>query len=91
MVRIGCAIHIFVPFVVLRNDFDFVRNWDTIRSNADWIVQLHSPSDKLIPVEEGRFVAEQLKSEYMELQRRGHFMGGELPEVLKVIREKCLT
>ena len=27
------------------------------------LFQLHSPSDKLIPVAEGRFVAEKLKSE----------------------------
>lgn len=67
----------------------FFRNWDAIRSNTEWTVQLHSPSDKLIPVEEGRFVAEKLKSEYSELERRGHFMGKELPEVLKAIKEKC--
>lgn len=65
------------------------RDWDTMRANAEWIVQLHSPSDKLIPVAEGRFVAEKLKSEYLELERRGHFMGHELPEVLKAIRSKC--
>ena len=36
-----------------------------MRANTQWIVQLHSPSDKLIPVEEGRFVADKLKSNYM--------------------------
>ena len=60
-----------------------------MRANTEWIVQLHSPSDKLIPVAEGRFVAEKLKSEYMELERRGHFMGEQLPEVLKIIKQKC--
>jgi hypothetical protein len=40
-------------------------------------------------VAEGRFVAEKLKSEYMELERRGHFMSKQLPEVLKVIKQKC--
>ncbi|CAF3100395.1 unnamed protein product [Rotaria sp. Silwood2] len=64
-------------------------NWDAIRTNTEWIVQLHSPSDKLIPVVEGRFVAEKLKSEYMELERRGHFMGKQLPEILSVIKKKC--
>lgn len=67
----------------------FHRNWDTIRSNTEWIVQLHSPSDHLIPVAEGRFVADKLKSEYMELERRGHFMGQQLPELVKVIKAKC--
>ena len=67
------------------------RNWDAIRANAQWIVQLHSPSDKLIPVAEGRFVADKLKSEYLELERRGHFMGEQLPELIKVIKKKCAT
>ncbi|CAF1154882.1 unnamed protein product [Rotaria sordida] len=49
-------------------------DWDAIRGNTEWIVQFHSPSDKLIPVEEARFVADKLKSEYRELERRGHFM-----------------
>ncbi len=40
-------------------------------------------------MEEGRFVADKLKSDYMELERRGHFMGEQLPEVLKVIKQKC--
>lgn len=60
-----------------------------MRKNADWIVQLHSPSDHCIPVTEGRFVADKLKSEYMELERRGHFMGPRLPEIPRIIREKC--
>lgn len=62
-----------------------------MHANAEWIVQLHSPSDKLIPVVEGRFVAERLRSKYMELERRGHFMGKQLPEVLSVIKKKCST
>ncbi|CAF1500144.1 unnamed protein product [Rotaria magnacalcarata] len=66
-------------------------DWDTIRTNTHWIVQLHSPTDKLIPVAEGRFVADKLKSEYMELERRGHFMGKQLPEVLSVLKKKCCT
>ncbi|CAF0840489.1 unnamed protein product [Adineta ricciae] len=64
-------------------------NWEAMRANAEWIVQLHSPTDKFIPVAEARFVAENLKSEYMELKNRGHFMGAQLPEVLKVLKEKC--
>jgi predicted alpha/beta hydrolase family esterase len=59
-----------------------------MKNNTKWIVQLHSPTDKLIPVEEGRFVADKLKSEYMELERRGHFMSKQLPEIIKIIKEK---
>ena len=60
-----------------------------MRSNAQWIVQFHSSSDKLIPVEEGRFVAEKLQSEYIELEHRGHFMAKQLPEILNIIQKKC--
>ncbi|CAF4263312.1 unnamed protein product, partial [Adineta steineri] len=58
-------------------------------TDLEWIVQLHSPSDHLILVAEGRFVADKLQSEYMELEKRGHFMEHQLPEVLKVIKQKC--
>ena len=40
-----------------------------MRKNTQWIVQLHSKDDKFIPVEEGRFVAKKLKSEYMEFKK----------------------
>ncbi len=67
----------------------FRRNWDAMRENTDWIVQLQSSTDPLIPIEEGRFVAEKLKAEYIELKDAGHFMAKEIPEVVKVIEEKC--
>ena len=70
------------------NEASFARDWDAIRKNAGWIVQLHSEGDHLIPVDEGRFVAEQLQSEYMELEGRVHFMDDDLPEVARVIKEK---
>lgn len=69
----------------------FDRDWETIRKNAEWIVQLHSAGDDLIPVEEGRFVAEKLQSEYIELEGRVHFMEDELPEVARVIKEKTVS
>lgn len=37
--------------------------WETIRKNAEWIVQLHSLDDPFIPIEEARHVAENLQSE----------------------------
>jgi predicted alpha/beta hydrolase family esterase len=60
-----------------------------MRKNTDWIVQFHSPDDPMIRVEEGRFVAEKLKSEYTEIPDRGHFTIEQMPEVVKVIEEKC--
>jgi len=58
--------------------------WDRIRKNAGWIVQFHSDDDFLVPVEEGRFVAKQLQSEYHELEGHEHFFEPfrELPEAI---------
>lgn len=48
-------------------------NWANIRRNTGWIVQLHSTDDPLVPVSEGRVVAEELQSRYIELNGRSHF------------------
>jgi predicted alpha/beta hydrolase family esterase len=61
-----------------------------MRENTKWIVQLQSPTDPLIPIEEGRFVAEKLKAEYIELKDAGHFMDKTIRDVVKVILAKCL-
>lgn len=60
-----------------------------MRENTDWIVQFHSPTDPLIPIEEARFVADKLKSEYIEIKEAGHFMGGHIPQVIEIIEKKC--
>ncbi|KAG2172021.1 hypothetical protein INT43_001498 [Umbelopsis isabellina] len=54
----------------------FDRPWDfeAIRNNAGFIIQYSSPSDKLVPIAEQRYVSEQMQSEYHELERRGHFI-----------------
>ena len=62
-----------------------------IRKHAEWIVQLHSPNDEGIPVAEGRFVADKLQLEYMKMEGRGHFVDDELPEVVRVIKEKTVS
>ena len=60
-------------------------DWQKIRKNADWIVQLHSADDDVISV------AEKLQSEYMELERRGHFVDKDLPDVARGIKEKTFS
>jgi len=60
-----------------------------MRENTEWIVQFGSPTDPFIPVEEARFVADKLKSEYIELKDAGHFIVKQIPEVVKIIEDKC--
>ena len=62
--------------------------WERIKSNAGWIVQLHSTNDRLVPVAEGREVARQLGSEYIEHSNRGHFLKRTMPEVVEILERK---
>lgn len=48
--------------------------WETMRSNAKWIVQYGSMDDPFIPIEEARHVAEHLKTDYIEHEDRNHYM-----------------
>lgn len=65
--------------------------WETIRSNVEWIVQLHSQDDPFIPIEEARHVAQNLKSEYIEHQNRGHYMTMQLQDVIDIVEAKSTS
>ena len=62
--------------------------WRRIKDNAQWIVQLHSTNDRLVPVAEAREVARQLGSEYVEYPNKGHFLKRTMPEVVEVLERK---
>ena len=51
--------------------------WDAIKANQQWIIQFHSEDDYLIPVDEARYVRDQLTPDYFEFKDRGHFMGSD--------------
>ncbi len=60
-----------------------------MRENTEQVVQFHSLIDPRIPVEEGTFVPEKLKSEYVGLEDVGHFIIEQIFEVVKIIEDKC--
>ena len=62
-------------------------NWDDIKKNQKWIIQFSSINDNFIPIEESRFIHENLGTEYYELNQ-GHFVGSTLPELIEVIKNK---
>ena len=62
-------------------------NWAAIRRNTGWIVQFHSEDDPLVPVSEGRAVAQEIQSEYIELNGRSHFFE-PCEELLQVLCSK---
>ena len=72
--------------------FDKPWDWESIRNNQQWIVQFASMDDPWIPIEEPRFVHKNLKSQYHEFTKQGHFGGDyykvEFPELVQVIKKK---
>lgn len=63
----------------------FSRPWDfeAIRRNQDFIIQFNSTDDGFIPIEEARYVHEQLATDYTEFADRGHFFQDTFPEVVE--------
>ena len=68
-------------------------DWERIRANQQWIIQYASVDDHCIPIEEGRYVRDQLQTEYYEFTDRGHFLGSssggkQFPELVVALSEK---
>ena len=72
--------------------FDEPWDWDDIKNNQHWAIQFASVDDPWIPIEEARFIHQQLSSTYYEFTNRGHFGcdRNELifPELIKAIKDK---
>lgn len=72
--------------------FDQKWQWNRIKQNVSWIVQFHSLNDPYIPIEEARYIAKQLDTEYYEYPDQGHFSSdvgkNEFPELVDVIKRK---
>jgi len=68
--------------------YDTPWQWEKIKNNQSWIVQLASQDDPFIPVQEARYISKQLGSEYYEFGDQGHFQNREVDEMLRVVLEK---
>ena len=55
--------------------FDKLWKWEQIRKNQKWTVIFASQDDPWIPIEEARFLHQQLQCEYHEFTNQGHFGG----------------
>ncbi|MDP1835414.1 MAG: alpha/beta hydrolase [Chlamydiales bacterium] len=58
--------------------FDRPWQWDAIRANQKWIVVFASIDDPWIPIEEPRYLKDQLGADYHEYADQGHFGGDYL-------------
>jgi len=72
--------------------YDKPWDWRSIKHNQRWIVQFASTDDPWIPIEEPRFIKEQLQTDYHEFSNQGHF-GGDyykttFPELVFQVNKK---
>ena len=68
--------------------FEEPWDWKAVKANQNFIVQFASTDDPYIPIEEPRYIHEQLATDYHEEANRGHFMDYSFPELVSVIQEK---
>jgi predicted alpha/beta hydrolase family esterase len=62
--------------------------WTKIQENCQFIIQLHSKNDRFIPIEDGDFVAKNLKSKYYVFDKLDHFMDDEFPQLIKIMEDE---
>ncbi len=69
--------------------YDTPWQWEKIKNNNKWIIQFHSIDDPFIPINEARFVHENLNTIYFEYTDGGHFMTKkEFPELVEEIKKQ---
>ena len=72
--------------------YELPWEWNTIKENAEWIIQYASQDDPYIPITEPRYIHDRLNSEYHEYTDQGHFGEDinktEFPELVNDILRK---
>ena len=65
--------------------YDDAWKWIDIKKNHKWIIQFSSINDPFIPIEEARFINENLDTKYYELTE-GHFMKETFSELVESVK-----
>lgn len=73
--------------------YDGPWRWSDIKKNQKWVIQFASTDDPFVPIEEARYIHEQLSTEYYEHNDQGHFGHEakpkvEFPELVEMIKTK---
>lgn len=72
--------------------FDKPWNFSAIQRNQQWVAIFAGKNDPWIPVEEARYLNQQLNSYYFEFPQVGHFGGDyykeQFPEIVAFIKER---
>lgn len=70
-------------------------DWEKIKNNQKWIIQFASKDDPWIPIEEARFINQELNTDYYEYEHEGHFGADkyypEFPKLVEVIKTKLVV
>lgn len=75
-ILVGCYYtHLNIESEKRSGYFDQPWDWKSIRKNQKWTVLFASQDDPWIPIEEPRFIHQQLDCEYHEFKNQGHFGG----------------
>lgn len=74
--------------------YDAPWQWEQIKANAGWVVQLHGEDDPYFDTTEPKYIQSKLNSELLILPHRGHFMtdqnpiNNQFPEIISLIESK---
>jgi predicted alpha/beta hydrolase family esterase len=68
--------------------YDHAWDWPAIKANQRFILQYASVDDPYIPIEEARFIHEQVNSSYHEHRTRGHYEGDDFPELVPALQKQ---
>ena len=74
--------------------YDSPWQWDKIKANVGWVVQIHGEDDPYFDITEPKFIQSQIGSELLVLPNRGHFMTDQNPandqfsEIIEIISSK---
>jgi len=79
---------------MLRDLFSKLFDYDLIKQKAKRFIFIHSPDDPYCPIEEARWLCQQVEGEFIEIPNSKHFSYKldsrfkEFPELLELIKQK---
>lgn len=68
--------------------YDAPWQWDAMKKNQQWVIQLSSSDDPYIPIHEARHIHKNLDSEYHEFDDQGHFQNKEIEALVSILLGK---
>lgn len=78
------------------SNLEVTHDYDKIRARAKRFILIHSDNDPYCPLDGAKWIAEQLRAEFIMIPNSGHFSEGldsrfkEFPELLRIIERVVL-